>query len=162
MMMEKKKKGLYTIIYPFMASLLGLAGLAKECFATIFGFWYSQGQNPVGVSLTTMQNITGGTRPAVIHAIHKLEESGLIVAERTPGKKTVYHVTIPEQALTDFKALYTNELVQRINHQGYSEHTSTSKPTIPRNKTNKTHESVITPLRVKPASEIRTGGLKEA
>lgn len=160
-MKPENKKGLFTILYPFMAQL-GLAGLAKECFATIFGFWYSQGQHPVGVSLTTMQTITGGTRSAVVHAVHKLEESTLIVSTRKPGKKTVYHVTIPEQALTDFKALYTNELVQRINHQGYSERTSTSVPTLPRNNIKAKNESVITPLRVKPASEIRTGGLKEA
>lgn len=161
-MEQKTKKGLFTIIYPFMASILNLAGLAKECFATIFGFWFSQGQHPVGVSLTTMQTITGGTRPAVVQAIHKLEESKLIIATRTPGKKTVYDVTIPEQALTDFKALYAKELVQRLNHQGYTVNTSTSEPTIPRNNIKAKRESVITPLRVKPASEIRTGGLKEA
>ena len=158
----KTKKGLYTIIYPFMASVLSLAGLAKECFAVIFGFWFSQGQSPVGVSLTTMQTITGGTRAAVVQAVHKLEESKLIVATRKPGKKTVYDVTIPEQALTDFKTLYANELVQRINRQGYSERTSTSVPTLLRNNIKSKYESVITPLRVKPASEIRTGGLKEA
>lgn len=156
------KKGLYTIIYPFMASVLGLAGLAKECFATVFGFWFSQGQNPVGVSLTTMQTITGGTRSAVVQAVHKLEESKLLVATRTPGKKTVYDVTIPEQVLTDFKALYANALVKQFNQQEYSQHTRTSEPTIPRNNKKAKLEPVITPLRVKPASEIRTGGLKEA
>lgn len=161
-MNPKTKKGLFTIIYPFMASVLGLAGLAKECFASIFGFWFSQGQNPVGVSLSTMQTITGGTRAAVVQAVHKLEESKLIVATRTPGKKTVYDVTIPEQALTDFKSLYANALVKQFNHQGYSVHTSTSEPTIPQNKTKATHESVISPLRVKPSNEIHTGGLKEA
>lgn len=163
MMMEKKKKGLYTIIYPFMASLLGLAGLAKECFATIFGFWYSQGQNPVGVSLTTMQNITGGTRPAVIHAIHKLEEAGLIVAVRTPGKKTFYDVTIPEQALVEFKELYANnKLVNSFNTKEYTPLTSSSKTGLPQINRNPNREPVITPLKVKPASEIHSGGLTEA
>lgn len=162
--MEKKvKKGLYTIIYPFMASVLGLAGLAKECFAIIFGFWFSQGQHPVGVSLTTMQTITGGTRPAVVQAVHKLEESGLVLAVRTPGKKTFYDVTIPEQALIEFKELYANcKLVNSFNPKEYTPLTSSSKTSLPQNKRNAKRESVITPLRVKPASEIRTGGLKEA
>lgn len=161
-MEPRTKKGLYTIIYPFMASALGLVGLAKECFATIFGFWFSQDRNPVGVSLTTMQTITGGTRSAVVQAIHKLEESQYIIATRKPGKKTVYDVTIPDQVLMDFKTLYTCELVKQFNHQGYSKRTSTSKPIIPRNKINAKHDPIITPLKVKPAGEIHGGGLKEA
>lgn len=156
-----KNKGLYTTIYPFMASVLGLSGLAKECFATIFGFWFSQDEHPVGVSLTTMQTITGGTRSAIVQAIHKLEESKLLVPIRTPGQKTMYDVAIPEQVLTDFKSLYTNALVKHNNHLKYSMHTRASEPTIPRNNIKAIHESVITPLKVKPASEIRTGGLKE-
>ena len=162
--MEKKvKKGLYTILYPFMASVLSLAGLAKECFATIFGFWFAQGQHPVGVSLTTMQTITGGTRPAVIHAIHKLEEAGLILAVRTPGKKTFYDVTIPEQALVEFKELYANnKLVNSFNPKEYTPLTSSSKTSLPQNKRNAKREPVITPLKVKPASEIHSGGLTEA
>lgn len=146
-----------------MASVLGLAGLAKECFAIIFGFWFSQSQRPVPVSLTTMQTITGGTRPAVILAVHKLEEAGLITASRTPGKKTIYDVKLPEKALADFKELYANKrLVKSINPQEYAPTTSTSSPRLPQNKKNAKSESVITPLRVKPANEIRTGGLKEA
>lgn len=161
--MMKTKKGLYTILYPFMASILGLAGLAKECFAVIFGFWFSQGQQPIGVSLTTMQIITGGTRPAVILAIHKLEEAGLILAMRTPGKKTIYDVKMPDQALADFKAMYpSSKLVNSFTRQEYASKTSPSKTRIPENKKNANHDLVITPLRVKPASEIHTGGLQEA
>lgn len=161
-MKPKTKKGLYTILYPFMASALNLTGLAKECFAVIFGFWFSLGQHPVGVSLTTMQTITGGTRSAVVQAIHKLEEFKLIVAIRTRGKKTLYDVTISEQSLTDFKALYANELVHPFIHQGYYEHTSTNAVSIPQNNRKGKRESVITPLKVKPASEIHIGGLEEA
>ena len=162
-MKQKTKKGLYTILYPFMACVLNLAGLAKECFAVIFGFWISQGEQPVGVSLTTMQTITGGTRPAVIQAVHKLENAGLILALRTPGKKTIYNVKLPEQTLADFKESYASKkLVNSLNPQEYTPKTSTGTASLPQNNKNATHESVITPLRVKPASEIRTGGLKEA
>lgn len=156
-------KGLYTIIYPFMASVLYLSGLTKECFAIIFGFWFSQGQKPVCVSLTTMQTITGGTRPAIINAVHKLEEAGLIIAERTPGKKTIYDVTIPEQALIEFMDLYANsKLIKLFNSKEYTPLTSTSKTRLPQNKKNARCESKIMPLKVKPASEIRAEGLKEA
>ena len=162
-MEKKEKKGLYTIIYPFMAGVLSLAGLAKECFATIFGFWFAQGQHPVGVSLTTMQTITGGTRPAVIHAIHKLEEAGLILAVRTPGKKTFYDVTIPEQALVEFKELYSNnKLVNSFNAKEYTPLTSSSKTSLPQINRNPKREPVITPLKVRPAGEIHCGGLTEA
>ncbi len=145
-----------------MAKSLNLAGLAKECFAVIFGFWLSQGQKPVSVSLTTMQTITGGTRPAVVQAVHKLEEFKLLVALRRPRKKTKYDVIIPEQVLADFKALYATGLVKQLNHEGCSRNTSTSVPTLLRNNIKTKHKSVITPLKVKTASEIRTGGLKEA
>ena len=161
-MPSKRTNGLYTVIYPFMAGALQLKGLVKECFAVIFGFWFSQNQNPVSVSLNTFQSISGGTRSSVVKAIHKLEEYKFIVATRKPGKKTVYDVTIPEQVLKDFKALYTNELVKRLNDQGYPKHTSTSMPTIHQNNIKEINKTVITPLKVKPACEIRAGGLKEA
>lgn len=162
-MEQKAKKGLYTIIYPFMASVLSLAGLAKECFAVIFGLWYSQDQRPIPVSLITLQTITGGTRPAVTHAIHKLEEAGLILAVRTPGKKTIYDVTIPEQTLVEFKELYANNKpVNSFNTKEYTPNTSSSKANLPQIKIKEKPNIVITPLKVKPAGEIRTGGLKEA
>lgn len=157
------RKGLYTIIYPFMASVLCLSGLTKECFAIIFGFWLSQGQKPVGVSLTTMQTITGGTRPAIINAVHKLEEAGLILAERTPGKKTIYDVTIPEQALIEFMDLYANsKLIKLFNSKEYTPLTSTSKTRLPQNKKNAKCESIITPLKVRSDGKISSGGLREA
>lgn len=161
-MKPENKKGLFTILYPFMAQL-GLAGLAKECFATIFGFWYSQGQHPVGVSLTTMQTITGGTRPAVIQAINKLEKAGLIIGSRIPGKKTIYDVKLPEQTMAEFKELYAGKrAVNTLNHQEYSPKTSTSPPNLPRNNKNPKREPYNTPLKVRTTDGINTGGLKEA
>lgn len=161
-MKRKTYKGLFTIIYPFMHSDLHLTGLAKECFAVIFGFWFFQGEHPVGVSLTIMQTLTGGTRSSVVQAIHKLEESQYIAAHRQTTKKTMYVVTISEQVLANFKSIYDNSLVLPLNHQRYSEHTSASPPTTRQNKIKDKYKSDITPLRVKNAREINTGGLKEA
>lgn len=163
-MVQKKKKGLYTTIYPFMAGVLKLAGLAKECFAVLFNFWLAKGQNPVGVSLTTMQTITGGTRPAVIQAIYKLEKAGLIMASRMPGKKTTYDVILPEQTLAEFLDEYVvgNKPVSTLNPKEYTQITRTSIGIIPVNNKKEKHKSLNTPLKVKNAGEIRTGGLKEA
>lgn len=162
-MEQKTKKGLFTIIYPFMASILNLAGLAKECFAVIFGFWFAKGKNPVGVSLTTLQTITGGTRPAVIQAIYKLEKAGLIRASRMPGKKTTYDVILPEQTLAEFLDEYVdNKPVSTLNPKEYTQITRTSIGIIPVNNKKEKHKSVNTLLKVKNAGEIRTGGLKEA
>lgn len=161
-MVQKKKKGLYTTIYPFMAGVLKLAGLAKECFAVFFNFWLAKGQNPVGVSLTTLQTITGGTRPAVIQAIRKLENAGLIMGSRIPGKKTTYDVILPEQTLAEFIDVYaSNKPVSTLIHQEFSLKTRTGQPSIPLNK-KKVKLEPVSPLRVKTASKIRTGSLKEA
>lgn len=146
-----------------MSKVLNLAGLAKECFAVIFCFWYNQEQHPVTVSLTTMQTITGGTRPAVVQAVHRLEVDGLIVAERTPGKMTTYNVVIPQHVLAEFKSLYPqNKPVKMFNPQEVIPLTSTSHPRIPQNKNNVKCKPDITSLKVKAVGEIRTGGLKEA
>lgn len=145
-----------------MARVLNLAGLAKECFAVIFGFWFALGRTPVGVSLTTMQTITGGTRPAVIQAINKLEKAGLIIASRIPGKKTTYDVILPEQTLAEFMNTYAdNRLVSTLISQEYTPITRTGHPSIPLNK-KKVKLEPVSPLRVKTASKIRTGRLKEA
>lgn len=162
-MKQNTRKGLYTVLYPFMASVLNLAGLAKECFAVIFGFWFAKGKNPVGVSLTTLQTITGGTRPAVIQAIYKLEKAGLIMASRMPGKKTTYDVILPEQTLAEFMNTYTvNRLVSTHISQEYTPKTRTSQTCILLKNKKEKHKSVNTPLRVKHTGEIFTGGLKEA
>lgn len=161
-MVQGKKKGLYTTIYPFMAGVLKLAGLAKECFAVIFGFWFAKGQNPVDVSLTTLQIITGGTRPAVIKAIYKLEDAGLILASRIPGKKTTYDVILPKHILEEFTNVYANKkLVSALIPLEYTPRTSAGKISTPQNNKKNKRESVITPLRVKSAGEIHAGGLKE-
>lgn len=159
-MEQKTRKGLYTVLYPFMARGLNLAGLAKECFAVIFGFWFALGRTPVGVSLTTMQTITGGTRPAVIQAINKLEKAGLITASRIPGKKTTYDVILPEQTLAEFIDVYAKP-VSTLIHQEFSLKTRTGQPSIPLYK-KKVKLEPVSPLRVKTASKIRTGSLKEA
>lgn len=164
-MKQKTRKGLYTVLYPFMSSgVLNLSGLAKECFAVIFGFWFSQGQIPVSVSLTTMQTITGGTRSAVVRALYRLENSGLIMASRIPGKKTTYNVILPKQTLAEFIDVYAdNKPVSALIHQEYTQETRTGQPSIPLNNKKVKLESVSSPspLRV-TAGEIRTGGLREA
>lgn len=162
-MEQKTRKGLYTVLYPFMASVLNLAGLAKECFAVIFGFWFAKGQKPVGVSLTTLQIITGGTRPAVIKAIYKLEDAGLILASRIPGKKTTYDVILPKHILMEFTDVYADKkLVSALIPQEYTPSTSSGKTSTPLKIKKTKRESIITPLRVKSAGEIRAGRLKEA
>jgi len=160
---ENTRKGLFTVIYPFMAFALNLTGLAKECFAVIFNFWISQGQKPVSVSLTTMQTITGGTRPAVVQAVHKLEKYKFLIAMRTPGKRTVYEVTIPEQVLTDFMQLYApHEPVKEVTPLEYLQLTGPGKTCLLQNKKKAKCEPIISPLKVRPVGEIRSGGLKEA
>ncbi len=157
-----EQKCLYTIIYPFMSGVLRLSGLTKECFATIFNFWLFQGQHPVRVSLTTMQATTGGTRPAIIQAVHKLENAGLILASRAPGKKTTYDVILPKQILTEFANIYMcTKLVNTLYPQRYTPKTSASTTRIPHN-IKKTKNEINCPLRVKSGADIHTGGLNEA
>ena len=160
---ENNKKGLYTVIYPFMARELKLSGLAKECFAILFGFWFSQGPETVSVSLTPMQIITGGTRPAIVMAVKKLEEIGIVRAERMPGKKTCYDIKLADQTLTNFKELYLKQkLVNSFTPQEFIPITSACNNNLPHKIRNMKYETVTSPLKVRAANEIHSGGLTEA
>lgn len=161
-MEPKKTKALFTILYPFMSSVLELAGLAKECFAVIFGFWIAQGERPVSASITIMQAITGGSRPAIVKAIRHLNELGLIQSVKIPGKRTLYTVVIAPSVLEEFMASYPNALVKRVNHNELTPNNSAGQGTKPQKKSNPKREPYNTPLKVRTTDGINTGGLKEA
>ena len=153
---------MYTVLYPFMASVLNLAGLAKECFAVIFGFWIAQGERPISASIIIMQAITGGSRPAIIKAIRFLKEQGMIQAEKVPGKRTMYIISIDPKIIGEFKETYPSALVKRTNPHELTPDNSTGKVSTSQNKSNPKREtSYNTPLRVRMAGEINKGGLKE-
>lgn len=149
---------LYTVIYAFMATELGLKGLAKEVFATIFNFWVDANYSETWVSITTMQKITGGSRPAVVKAIQHLERRGKICTCRNPGKRSTYMVTIPPDLLSEFKNTFMDERVNSVNQQRETKVTSTSSPTYPQKKEKrKMNKSLI----INSKNFINTGGLPE-
>ena len=159
---QKKVKALFTILYPFMSEVLNLAGLAKECFAVIFGFWLAQGERPISASISIMQAITGGTRPAIVTAIRHLKEEGFIQAKTIPGKRTLYQVSIDRKIIDDFKAMYPNTLpVKHVNPHELTLKNSTRKETKPHNINKPKLESYYTPLKVRTNKDIYTGYLKE-
>ena len=133
--MEKQ----YTVIYSFFSSVLGLKGLAKEVFAIIFGFWNRADRAYAWVSLTTLEAITGGTRPAIVAAIKQLESKKIISAMRNPGKHSLYAITIDETLLRDFDSTFkTREvkppnypLVQKTTYNQESQLTKKSKDSTP-------------------------------
>ena len=100
---------LFTVIYAFMATELGLKGLALGVFASIFNFWVNANYSETWVSITTMQKMTGGSRPAVVKAIQRLERRGLICTCRNPGKRSTYMVTISPDLLSEFKNTFMDE-----------------------------------------------------
>lgn len=162
MMEPRKNKALFTILYPFMSGVLHLTGLAKECFAVIYGFWIAQEERPISASITIMQAITGGSRPSIIKAIRYLKEQGIIQAEKIPGKRTLYKVSIDPQIIGEFKETYPSALVKRANHNELTLDNSTSKTSKPQNKRNPKCEPYNTPLKVRSSGGINTGGMKEA
>ena len=144
---------LFTILYSFISSDLGLEGLAKEVFAIIFGFWLDANRTKAWVSLKTMGAITGGSRPAIIEAIKLLERKGHIAIDRSHGKHSLYSVTIDADIMKGFDATYSAEVVRSLNHLGVkqpnhhrlSRLTGSSKVTEPVNKNNKHgKQSIIT------------------
>ena len=155
------KRILYTIIYPFMSSKLGLSGYEKEAFAVIFNFWLKAGEKPVRASLTVIQRITGGTRPSITRAIAALLEKNLISAEKQPGKPTLYTVKISPEVLNHFKATYKQKPVMSVNQRQLNCLTTTGSVGEPRNKLNGMCK-IDTTLHVKKQDEITTGGLPEA
>lgn len=166
---------LFTVIYAFMASELGLKGLAKEVFAIIFGFWIKANRSEVLVPLRVMQKITGCTKTGIQKAVHSLEKMGVLQICRTPGKKLKYMVTIGADVIRDFEEAYmvnsvggddsspVNKVdhppVNRVNQQRITKFTSSGQLCYPQKKEEK---KINKNLMVKSKKEINTGGLPEA
>lgn len=158
--MNKIDRKLYTIIYPFMSSTLGLSGAVKETFAVIFCFWISSGEVPIKASLTIIQTITGATRPTVVRALQILENNGLISRLKIPGKATLYKITIKSEILNKFKEQYKYRPVKRDNQNGLHSVTTSSQISQPQNN-NKTNFKKVNTIKVKKFEEFRTNGLPE-
>lgn len=159
--MSKEQKYLYTIIYPFMSNILGLSGIVKETFAVIFNFWIAAGEAPIRASLTTIQTITGATRATVVKAISHLAQVGLITKIKTPGKPTLYMVSINSDILTTFKQQYYTMVVKRKYYQWYISNTTTGIVSKLQNNNKGNLKSGKGNLTVKSAEEIQTCGLSE-
>ena len=101
-------KGVYTTIYPFMHKDLGLAGLGKEIFAVIFGFWF-RSRSAVPAPYPIIQEITGASVPTISAHLQSMESDGLLQVKREPGKPNTYVVVIPDQVLADFEASYGSD-----------------------------------------------------
>lgn len=102
------KQGVYTKIYPFMHRDLGLAGLGKEIFAVIFGFWIKT-RSAVRVPYPIIREITGASVPTISAHLQCMESEGLLQVKREPGKPNMYMVVLPDQVLADFETAYGPE-----------------------------------------------------
>lgn len=151
-------KKLYTVIYPFMSSMLGLSGQTKETFAVIFNFWYGAGKKPVRAPVTIIQYIIGASRPTVVQSIASLHEVGLIDFKKSPGRATEYVVTLKDDILERFERTFKSVPVNYDNHQRLSHFTTTGSGIEPQNK-NKGHKDNYS-LKVKSGT-LYTGGLSE-
>lgn len=85
---------LFATLYPFMTHDLQLRGAERDAFAVIFGFW-AQSRKPVQVSLTTIQEISGATRPTIVAAILRLKKRGLLEIIKCRGKMNTYNIILP-------------------------------------------------------------------
>lgn len=157
--MKKIDRKLYTVIYPFMSSVLGLSGQTKETFAVLFNFWYCSGKKPIRAPVTMIQHITGASRPTVVQAIASLHAAGLIDFKKSPGRATEYVVTLKDDILENFERIYKSVPVNYDNHQRLSRFTATGSGIEPPNK-NKGHKDNYS-LKVKSSGTLFTGGLPE-
>lgn len=156
--MKPRKKYPFTILFSFMSSVLHLYGYTKETFAVIFGFWLSGGEKPVPASLSTIQKITGATRPAVVQAIENLISRNLLSALKSPGRRTFYSVILDPQLLLEIKEDIQNKVDKPFNQPCLADFTSAGKVAKPRNQ----GKPKVNPLRMKSATEMSTGDLEEA
>lgn len=101
-------KGVFATIYPFMHRDLGLAGLGKEIFAVIFGFWF-RSRSAVPAPYPIIQEITGASVPTISAHLQSMESEGLLHVKREAGKPNTYVVVLPDQVLADFEAAYGPE-----------------------------------------------------
>lgn len=166
---------LYTVMYAFMASELGLKGLAKEVFAIIFGFWIKANRTDVRVPLRVMQKITGSTKTGICKAVRSLEKMGVLQICKTPGKRSRYMITIDADVICDYEETYMvnsvrrddslpinrvdHSPVNRVDQQRITKFTSSGQQSYPQ----KIEEKKINKgLYGKSRNEINTGGLPEA
>lgn len=89
---------LFTIIYGWMWSELGLRGLTKEVFAVIYGF-ASRKKDTAISPYTVIQAITGASRSSISAAIKELEDRNLIECVRKEGRCTRYIVHLEAKYL---------------------------------------------------------------
>jgi len=101
-------KGVFATIYPFMHRDLGLAGLGKEIFAVIFGFWF-RSRSAVPAPYPIIQEITGASVPTISAHLQSMESEGLLHVKREAGKPNTYVVVLPDQVLADFEASYGSD-----------------------------------------------------
>lgn len=141
----KTNKHLYTIIYPFMHQDLKLEGCIKEIFAVIFCFWISnKGEKSIKVSYSTIQSITGVSRPTVAHGIKQLLDKGLLTAQKRTGKSTSYNVSIPPAVLDQFRMTYGHSAVKWSNQQWLNKLTRASSIDYLQNKYKKKGDNINT------------------
>lgn len=136
---------LYTIIYPFMHKDLKLEGCIKEIFAVIFCFWMSHnGEESIKVSFSTIQAITGTSRPTVAHGIKHLLDKGFISAQKRAGKSTLYKVCVSTEIIEQFKSTYGLPAVKWSNQRWFKKLTRTSSSSYPQNKYKKKCNNINT------------------
>lgn len=160
---------LYTTIYAFFFTQLGLKGLAKEVFAILFGFWMDANQSAAWVSLTTMGKITGGSRPAIVAAVKHLESVGLVKVERSPGKHSMYTVIIKDEILNDYMETFGARVkpansppVSTLNRSQYRNFNTTCQRGEQENNKKADKEGKINSvLRTRKKTEFILDGLRE-
>lgn len=126
---------LFTTLYPFFWQDLRLSGVPKEVFAVIFNFWVNSGNNAVIAPVKTIRAIIGASRSRILDAIRKLEQKGVIIAYRVPGKNTRYGVEIDEEIMRKWYKTYVAP-VQHPDHQRSRDTTTTGLKIGRQNKKN--------------------------
>lgn len=148
-------KELFATIYSFMGRKLKLSGISKEVFAFIFGLWLKK-RTPVYASISTLIELTDAARSSIQLAISQLQSRGYIAAEKTPGKRTMYTISIPEQEL---KEILSNLEVHPARKSGGTppENRASTGPKVGTQNKKRTNNNLDVPR----LSEMTTGTLNE-
>lgn len=148
-------KELFTVIYSFMGCQLNLSGITKEVFSFIFGLWLKK-QAPVYASITTLMNLTGAARSSVQLAIKNLQIKGFIAANKTPGKRTMYDISIPQKDLIEILSILEVPPARKSGETPPENRTTTGPKFGNQNKKRRNNN-----LEVPNLSEMTTGNLNE-
>ena len=141
----------YLIIYAFMMLDLSLKGVVRDVFAAIFNFWIKAGKIPVHAPFRSLKRITGASRPSISVAIAKLEDKGLLSVQKSPGKRSMYEVHLPETILNDFEETFHKRSgAKSFDSKNISPKSTDSNSNI--NKTIKNGQTHCTPLSVGDAN----------